>query len=480
MRNNVNWRRYTAGLMMADAALLGAAFVITGIVSNVVEDPDFDPLRYSLMAATMAPALVAVLWLGRAYGRHNLLGGPEEYASVVRGCTNGSVLLVGISHLYGSTRLLSLTWLLLFWIIAVCLVGAGHFMFRRGAYALRHRGWFIRRVLVAGTSSQALAIAQQLHGPTQRGIRIVGLLDDYLPAGSEVDAPDLGGQHGGPIRFRVLGHSREAQQLAADLGCDLLIVVPAALSWESQQRFGQLSQMVNPGLEVRLAPTQYDLTAVGVEPAPLGYIPMFRLQPTRITGWEAVLRAVIDGVMAALLLTIAAPAVGAALAGAHRRRIRPMFVHRRVLGLGSRPVTLTLLSGHVSSRLLVRGAPALLAVLRGDLALVGPRPVLVTEQAQYGRLSALLLAVKPGLTGPWRLTDSTTSPDESVLGDTWWVRNWTIWQHLFVLFHSARRAWARDPGGAIARWDATPVQVSISPPAAPRSSEARPSLTTAP
>jgi lipopolysaccharide/colanic/teichoic acid biosynthesis glycosyltransferase len=452
------WRRYSVALMATDSALLVLAFVLAALLRDAVDllpyQPDFDPSRYSLVAVGLIPVFLGVFWLRGAYARRNLLGGPEEYARVFSGCAYGTLLVVAASYVYGSGPLVSRSWLLLFWLLSVVLVVAGRFTLRRIAYGLRRRGWFVRRVLIAGASDQGLAIAQQLHVPEGQGIEVLGFLDDYLSTGTRVPGWPADRRRQSP-GFLVIGHPRHARALARRYRCDLLIAVPAALSWESQQSIAQLGDAAAGGLEVRLAPTLYDLTAVGVEAAPLGYIPLLRLQPARITGVDAGLRTVVDCGLAALLLAIGAPALGWAAAAARRRGIRPVLVHSRVLGQGGRPVTLSLLNPRISDRLLLRGLPALCGVVRGRVALVGPRPVMVDEQDVYRRWLGLLMTVRPGLTGPWRLADPAASPEERVLADVWWVRNWSLWQHLFVLLQTARRSLGPvHKGGELARWEA--------------------------
>jgi lipopolysaccharide/colanic/teichoic acid biosynthesis glycosyltransferase len=456
------WRSYIIALVVADAVLLGLAFIVAALVRNAVEivdfvtnQPDLDPIRYGLVAALVIPGLLGIFWLRQAYARQNLLGGPEEYACVAGGCAYGTLLVIAASYLYGSTPVVSRGWLLLFWLLATAFVCIGRFSLRRVAYALRRKGWFIRRVLIAGVGDQGMAIAQQLHGPSVRGVKVVGFLDDYLATGlhlvtwpADRDDPESG-------NCRVVGHPRDALALAARYACDLLIIVPSALTWESQQRFADLSGAMTHGPEIRIAPTQYDLTSAGVEPAPLGYIPLLRLQPARITGVDAVIRASVDVVVAALLLVVMTPVLAWVVVSARMRGIHPIVSCWHVLGEGSRPVTLRLLDRRVTDRLLLCGLPALLAVLRGQLALAGPRPVPVEKHAEYRRWAGVLFAVKPGLIGPWRLADPGMPPDEQVLADVWWVRNWSIWQHLFVLLQTARRTGvARRHRQTLMRWNA--------------------------
>jgi len=435
------------------------ALVLAALLRSAPEslpnELDVDWHRYGVLAASTTPGLLLILWLRGAYDRRNLLGGPEEYARITSSCTYGMLLVIAAIYLDGASALTSRGWLLVFWVLAIMLVGAGRFSLRRVAYRLRAHGWFVHRVLIAGVGDQGLSIAQQLHGLLSREVELIGFLDDYLSVGSCVDTQRLTnlGESSGAVS--VVGHPREARALAAQYECDLLIIVPTALTWESQQSLAELGTTAAKEFEVRVAPTAYDLTPAGVQPAPLGYIPLLRFEVARIVGIEAVARATVDFALAALLLAVSGPALAWLVCSARLRAIRPILMRRQVLGQGGRKVTLSLLSPRVTQRVLLRGIPALLSVLRGDLAMVGPRPIPLEDEATYRPWSGLLLAVKPGLTGPWRLAGMSGSPEEMLLADVWWVRNWTVWQHLFVLFQTAFAVRSRTPAEhRVARWEA--------------------------
>ncbi len=78
--------------------------------------------------------------------------------------------------------------------------------------------------------------------------------------------------------------------------------------------------------------------------------------------------------------------------------------------------------------------PQLFNILRGDMSLVGPRPVTKDElDVYYGVFKRHYLSVKPGLTGPWQLGGrSDTSYDERVRQDTWYVENATLMTDLSI------------------------------------------------
>lgn len=78
--------------------------------------------------------------------------------------------------------------------------------------------------------------------------------------------------------------------------------------------------------------------------------------------------------------------------------------------------------------------PQLLNVLRGEMSLVGPRPVVREELLRYGRSVGTYLAAKPGITGLWQVTGrNDTDYRRRVVLDTYYVRNQTLLLDLYIL-----------------------------------------------
>ncbi|ORE92489.1 succinoglycan exopolysaccharide synthesis protein [Stappia sp. 22II-S9-Z10] len=71
--------------------------------------------------------------------------------------------------------------------------------------------------------------------------------------------------------------------------------------------------------------------------------------------------------------------------------------------------------------------PQLLNVLRGEMSLVGPRPVTEKELARYGHQARAYLSVRPGVTGPWQISGrSTVGFQRRIALDTHYVKTWTF------------------------------------------------------
>jgi Undecaprenyl-phosphate galactose phosphotransferase WbaP len=78
--------------------------------------------------------------------------------------------------------------------------------------------------------------------------------------------------------------------------------------------------------------------------------------------------------------------------------------------------------------------PQLFNVLRLQMSLVGPRPIVQAEVVRYGDDIAYYYETRPGLTGLWQVSGrASTSYDYRVHLDTWYVKNWTIWHDVTIL-----------------------------------------------
>ena len=90
--------------------------------------------------------------------------------------------------------------------------------------------------------------------------------------------------------------------------------------------------------------------------------------------------------------------------------------------------------------------PQLINVLRGDMSIVGPRPVVPDEITKYGRRASYYLRVKPGLTGLWQVNGrNNVSYEERIRLDSYYVRNWTLWRDVCVAFKTIpEMLWTRS------------------------------------
>jgi lipopolysaccharide/colanic/teichoic acid biosynthesis glycosyltransferase len=87
--------------------------------------------------------------------------------------------------------------------------------------------------------------------------------------------------------------------------------------------------------------------------------------------------------------------------------------------------------------------PQLFNVLRGDMSLVGPRPLVTDEDAQVLGLDRSRLHLTPGMTGPWQVLGSRVPMQEMVAIDYLYVAGWSLWADVKLLLRTVRHVLRR-------------------------------------
>jgi exopolysaccharide biosynthesis polyprenyl glycosylphosphotransferase len=87
--------------------------------------------------------------------------------------------------------------------------------------------------------------------------------------------------------------------------------------------------------------------------------------------------------------------------------------------------------------------PQLFNVLRGEMSLVGPRPLVIDEDAMVVGLDRSRLHLTPGMTGPWQVLGTRVPMQEMVAIDYLYVSNWSLWLDLKLLLRTARHVLRR-------------------------------------
>ena len=398
--------------------------------------------RYAVMIPVAIPLWLALFAFNRLYDPRYLISGLQEYGKLVVACSFGVLLLVVLSFLEPSLSV-SRSWLVFCWLFGILFVSMERFVIRRIVRLLRAHGIFLTRALIVGANEHAQAIARQLAPATQSGVQVVGFLDDYLPLDSRV-LDDL----------RVIDRPTELARVSRETRATEAIVVQGAIAWES---FMEIIRGVAAldDLAIKLSPGFYEIMATGVTLSQDGFVPLLALEKNRITGVDALLKNLFDYSLGLIGLMLASPllAITALLVrwASHGSILEPYHV----LGQREKPFTTWKFRTHRAEperntedynlskslyRMGVDKLPQFVNVLRGEMSLVGPRPIPVSRAQIYQEWLPTLLTVKPGFTGPWVVagTDVQSLEDEIRL-DLYYIRRWTIWLDVQILLQTILR-----------------------------------------
>lgn len=93
--------------------------------------------------------------------------------------------------------------------------------------------------------------------------------------------------------------------------------------------------------------------------------------------------------------------------------------------------------GHILRKTSIDELPQLWNVLRGEMSLVGPRPIVQAEISRYGQALATCFSVPPGLTGLWQVSGrSDTSYAERVALDLDYARSWSLRRDIVIILRT--------------------------------------------
>jgi lipopolysaccharide/colanic/teichoic acid biosynthesis glycosyltransferase len=453
-------RALILGLLAADALVLLATQALVRFAGCrlLAEPPAILETDggHLLVAAVLTAYLQGVFALNNLYRPGHLLGGYREYAGVVKAATYAFVAL-GLASLLAGVGL-QREGLVLSWALAVLAVGPARFALRRIAFRLRRRGLLVQRLIVVGADEHALALARELNSPEGHGLQVVGFLDDFRPVGARV----LDG-------LRVLGDPRSAAEVCRQHDVRRMVLVPHAVSWESLRDLLEMAA-ARSEFRVEMAPGLHHLLAHSPRPAYDGVAPLITLEPLCIRGLNAILKRLLDLCLAVALL----PFLGALLAlcwlASRLDGGGPVLVRRRALGRAGSVFPLLALAASSAFMLeegpppveepagwLVQRAwrlrhavgsgrlgklPNVLNVLAGRMSLVGPRVVEAERAAGYQPWLLALSLVRPGLTGP--AAGSAAEVEEQALLDVAYIRHYSLWLDLRLLFASLKRVLCRE------------------------------------
>ncbi|MER6737849.1 sugar transferase [Streptomyces puniciscabiei] len=344
--------------------------------------------------------------------------------------------------------------------LVACLPGplVCRYLMSRHLMSVRRQGRCVSRVLVIGEAGALDDLIGQLARRTDHEFVVVGV----CPVGDDDPGP------GAPVAARLgrgkpahlSGDSAPVLAAARRLDVDMVLVVSGPEM--TGERLRRLSWSVHEdGRPLIVVPGLTEVARRRVQVSSVAGLTMLRVAPPVRRGAALLLKAVTDRVGAALLLVSLAP-VFAVVAIAVRLDSPGTVLYRQVrVGQGGRQFSLlkfrTMVAGaermknqlagtnehdglmfkirrdpritrvgQVLRRFSLDELPQLLNVLQGHMSLVGPRPPLPDEVAEYNEVELRRLSVKPGLTGLWQVSGrSDLSWDETVALDLRYVDNWS-------------------------------------------------------
>ena len=461
-------RRFARLLVVTDVFLINAAFGMAYYLRYELQWlRDLDPSTYRRFDAYLPFALILTLLLLFAYrvdGAYDIRRDSslvEEAYRITAGTATAIIIMVAIAFFTRPQLNSRLIYVYTGILIPVFLI-VSRIVFRAWLWRLRRRGIGVDRLLIVGAGEVGRMVMRSVVAQPELGYEIIGFLDD-----------DPGKSNTALGRLRGLGTLDSLQDVLKSTPIDEVIV---ALPWHAHRKIVQVVQEVQQAnVRPRIVPDLFALMLGRVQLDQINGIPLIGMQPVAITGFNLAVKRLLDVLVSILALTLAAPfwllipiaikldSPGPVLFNQVRigRAGRPFVVHKfrsmvadaeeqkdslRSLNEADGPLfkikedPRTTRVGRLIRRTSLDELPQFLNVLKGDMSLVGPRPALPEEVAQYEEWHKRRLEASPGITGLWQVSGrSLVGFEEMVLLDTFYCENWSFGLDLKILFKTIPR-----------------------------------------
>ncbi len=410
-------------------------------------------LTWGLMIGCLFIAFVAV---ERGYDRQVIGDGHVEFQAVLRGgvLTAAALAVYAVGADVDVPR--TIVFLALPFVMLV-LITARH-LARRALHRRRAAGEAMRRTLVVGDASSITHVVDDLRGLPQYGYQIAGVcvpsFDGPLP----------------PLGVPVLGSVSDVVQVAVDGEFDVVIVTGSELSGQALRRLSWALQRTRTELVV--APGIVEVFGPRVTLEPTAGLSLIHVNAAESRRSRLLAKQVFDKTFAAGALLLLSPVLLAIAVAVKLSSPGPVLFRQTRVGKEGREFSMLKFRsmvvdaearlaelraanqadgplfkmdrdpritrvGHILRKHSLDELPQLLNVLRGEMALVGPRPPLPYEVAQYRESARRRLLVKPGLTGLWQISGrADLAWDEAVKLDLRYVENWSIAFDLMILWRT--------------------------------------------
>lgn len=467
----VNRKVFSTGLKVFDLLLMVSAFVVSTLPLyrrvGRFGLAEFFSMRVKLGNLVLFLSFM-LAWhilfnVFGLYGSKRMSRRWEEMRDIVAATTLGTCMIAASAlafHIWVVNRI----FLALFWLLSTSSVILSRVVIRTAlAYARRH-GRNTRNLLVIGTNSRAISLVKRIQSKPELGYRILGFADENWEGVETVQKE---------------GYSMvsDLDSLPGYLRKNVVDEIVLALPIRSFHGLGSSIASVceQQGIIVRFMPNIFDLKEAKHRTDDFGHDdePLIGHDSTIVDGWGLAAKRLIDIVVSAFAIIILSPVLVLTAVLVKLTSPGPIFFVQKRLGRNKRMFEIykfrtmvvdaekrlkeiehkNEVSGPVFKikndprvtplgrflrKTSIDELPQLFNVLKGDMSLVGPRPLQVRDYELFDTFGQdwqrRRFSVRPGITCLWQIKGRSSIPFEKWMElDLQYIRNWSLWLDLEIL-----------------------------------------------
>jgi len=447
------------------ALAFGLATVPTSGVGHTISMADFFSMRVKVGNFVIFLGLI-ILWhalfsMCGLYASRRLSGRLAEVADIVKATSLGSLCLAGASLLF-HIRMATLAFVVVFWGLSTLMLVCSRLMMRAVLVQTRLHGRNLRFMLIVGSNARAVQFADKINASPELGYRVIGFADQHWEGIGQVS------QRGYSIACDLESLPDFLRKSVVD---EVVIALPIRSFHDDASRIAALCEQ--QGILSRVLTNIFNLKMAHSHAEDLEGDSWITHHNGVSEGWPLVVKRIVDFVVAlvvvvailpvmlvvALLIRISSPGpvLFAQKRVGHNKRKFTMYKFRTMVIDAEKQMEqlqhLNEVSGPVFKikndpritpigRLLRKTSldelPQLFSVLKGDMSLVGPRPLPIRDYEGFNEdWQRRRFSVKPGITCLWQVQGrSSISFEKWMELDLQYIDKWSLWLDLQILLQT--------------------------------------------
>jgi exopolysaccharide biosynthesis polyprenyl glycosylphosphotransferase len=463
----VTTRRYILVLLFKifDAAVVAGSLLVAALVFSdsiaATSLAEFLALRISVRnLVVFAAAILLWLFLSRSFGLYESkrLSRRNEAIDVLKATTLTTTILFAAGVFFHS-KTASPLFLAAFWLMSTLTVVLSRWILRFVLQEIRLRGRNVRHILIVGTNPRALQFADSLRANPALGYRVLGFVDREWPG--------IGGFQGtdSPLLCDFDGFLDFIRHKVVD---EVVIVLPIKSLYPEASRIAALCE--EQGITTHVLSNLFELkrTRPFAEPLSVDSLITLPARPPRI--FALAVKRLMDIVVSLICIVICAPIflIAAVLikltsrgpiwfvqtrVGLNKRLISVYKFRTMVVDAEQKQIEIEHMNeangpvfkikndprintvGKFLRKTSIDELPQLFNVLKGDMSLVGPRPLPVRDYRGFEKdWQRRRFSIRPGITCLWQVSGrSSIQFDRWMELDMEYIDHWSVWLDLQIL-----------------------------------------------
>jgi exopolysaccharide biosynthesis polyprenyl glycosylphosphotransferase len=451
---------------LSDLAIMAVSFASAALPESYltahVSFGEFLSMRIKLQNIVLFLGLLTV-WHGvfsavGLYQSKRLEGRRNDVKDVLTATSIGTLVLIIAGALF-RIRMITAIFLVGFWVVSSSTTVAYRLLLRPLLAWVRIHGRNLRRILIVGTNERAVRFARSIESKPELGYELMGFVDEEWP-----------GREG----FRATGYPIVAdcehfpQLLREHVVDEVVLALPMKSCYLQASRIATQSR--EQGILVHSLTNIFDIGAPHSGSGDFDPDGAMTVSSHPSEGWPSVIKSVLDVVASAAALILLAPVFlitaivirwdspgpiffAQERVGLNKRRFRMYKFRTMIVGAEKMQADLERRNeadgpvfkikydprvtrvGRFLRKFSIDELPQLINVLRGDMSLVGPRPLPVRDYKGFDKdRQRRRFSVRPGLTCLWQINGrNTVSFDHWMDLDMQYIDQWSLWLDLEIL-----------------------------------------------